>query len=250
LCAGSANPPRPFLTWTDIIIASATVLVGSMLQGSIGFGMGLFASPILVLIDPRFVPAPLLLATLVLTAVLGLRERHSIDVSGLSWAIAGRVPGTIVAATVLTVLPEEQTSAVFGALVLLGVAMSVSGVRLEPKHSVVFAAGMLSGIMGTIASIGGPPMALVHQHATGPRLRATLSAFFWFGTTLSLVALRVVGRFGAEEVRLTLIILPSLLAGTATSRWTSEIVDRGYTRAVVLTVSGLAGTVVIVRQLM
>jgi uncharacterized membrane protein YfcA len=139
---------------------------------------------------------------------------------------------------------------VFGTLVLIGVAMSLSDLKLEPTRSVVFVAGMLSGIMGTIASIGGPPMALVYQHASGSRLRATLSAFFWLGTVLSLVALRVVGRFGAEEVRLTLIILPGLLVGTMVSRWTSQFVDRGYTRAVVLTVAGLAGSAVIVRQLL
>jgi hypothetical protein len=238
------------LSWADIIIANATVLVGSTLQGSIGFGLGLFASPILIFIDPGFVPAPILLATVMLTTVLGLRERYSVDISGLSWAVVGRVSGTVVAATVLTVLPGEHMATVFGTLVLIGVAMSLSDLKLEPTRSVVFVAGMLSGIMGTIASIGGPPMALVHQHATGPRLRATLSAFFWFGTTLSLVALRVVGRFGAEEVRLTLIILPGLLVGTMVSRWTSQFVDRGYTRAVVLTVAGLAGSAVIVRQLL
>jgi len=238
------------LTWADIILASATVLVGSMLQGSIGFGLGLFASPILILINPRFVPAPVLLASVVLTTVLGLREWHAVDVSELSWAMMGRVVGTIVAATVLTVLSEEQMSTVFGTFILLGVGMSISGWRLDPKKPAVFVAGMLSGIMGTIASIGGPPMALVYQYATGPRLRATLSALFWFGGVLSLVALRAVGRFGAEEVRLTLIVLPSVLVGIAASRWTSGIVDRGYTRVVVLTVAGLAGSAVIVRQLL
>lgn len=244
----STPHPRLFLTWIDIVIASATVFLGSTLQGSIGFGLGLFASPILIWIDPRFVPAPILLSTFILTTVLGWRERQSVDVWGLSWAVAGRVPGTIVAASVLTVLPEERSSAVFGALVLIGVAMSASGMRVAPKPAIVFLAGMLSGIMGTIASIGGPPIALVYQHSAGDRLRATLSAFFWVGTILSLVALRLIGRFGAEEVRLTLLILPSLLVGTVVSRWTSQVVDRGYTRAAVLTVAGLAGTAVIVRQ--
>jgi len=103
--------------------------------------------------------------------------------------------------------------------------------------------------MGTIASIGGPPMALVYQDAEGARLRATMSSVFWVGMILSLVALRLVGRFGSEEVRLTLVMLPGTLIGLCTSRWTASVVDRGNTRTAVLAVAAVAGGVVILRQL-
>ena len=38
---------------------------------------------------------------------------------------------------------------------------------------------------------------------------------------MSLVVLRFVGRFGEDEVRLTLVILPGVLLGLLASRWTS-----------------------------
>lgn len=233
----------------DIVIASLTIFIGAALQGSVGFGMGLLASPILILIDQRFVPAPILLSTWVLTTFLILRERHAVDMSGVLWAVAGRVVGTVVAATVLAVLPAERMAVVFGSLVLLGVAMSMSGVRLRRRRPVLIGAGMLSAIMGTIASIGGPPMALVYQDARGAQLRATMSGFFWIGTILSLVALRVVGRFGMDEIRLTLLLLPATVLGLVMSRWTSALVDRGYTRATVLLLAAAAGVAVILRQL-
>lgn len=225
------------------------MLVGSTLQGSIGFGMGLFASPILILIDERFVPAPILLSTWVLTTFLILRERHAVDVRGLRWAVVGRAVGTVVAGTMLTLLPRERMPLVFGFLVLLGVAMSLSGLRFRPRRSVLLGAGAMSAVMGTIASIGGPPMALVYQDAQGARLRATMSSFFWVGTVMSLAVLRVVGRFGEEEVQLTLVLLPGVLLGLLASRWTAAVVDRGHTRAVVLTVAAAAGLAVIIRQL-
>ena len=53
--------------------------------------MGLFASPILILIDERFVPAPILLATWVLTTFLILRERHAIDTQGLAKCVSTQV---------------------------------------------------------------------------------------------------------------------------------------------------------------
>ena len=211
--------------------------------------MGLFASPILILIDERFVPAPILLSTWVMTTFLILRERHAVDVRGLPWAIVGRAAGTLAAGTVLTLLPPDRMPLVFGVLVLIGVAMSLSGLRFQPSRSVLVGAGAMSAVMGTIASIGGPPMALVYQHATGARMRATMSSFFWIGTVMSLLVLRVVGRFGQDEVRLTLVILPGVLLGVLASRWTSPVVDRGFVRPTVLTVAAVAGLAVIVRQL-
>ncbi len=123
------------------------MLIGSTLQGSIGFGMGLLASPILVLIDQRFVPAPLLLSTLGLTTLLTLRERRAIEVGGLLWAVAGRLVGTVFAATVLAVLSEDRMAALFGVLVLSGVGMSLSGLRLAPNGAVLVGAGALSAMM-------------------------------------------------------------------------------------------------------
>ena len=235
------------MSWFDIAAASATVLVGSILQGSVGFGMGLLASPILMLVDPRFVPAPILLSTMVLTALLTYRERHAIDLAGLRWALAGRIVGTTVAGTVLLALPAGRMELLFGVLVLLGVVMSVSGFRPQPIPLVLLSAGTLSGVMGTVASVGGPPMALVYQDALGARIRSTMSGFFVVGTTLSLFALRLVGRLGADEVRLALLMLPSLLAGFMISRWTAGIVDRGYARVVVLAIASLSGVLVIIR---
>lgn len=214
-----------------------------------GFGMGILAAPILALIDPRLVPAPVLLSTLVLTSLLAIRDRHAIDFGGLRWAVTGRVMGTVVAATVLVALPEDQMVFLFGSLVLLGVGMSVSGLRVLPFRSSLLIAGVLSGLMGTVASIGGPPMALLYQDARGDRLRGTMSGFFWIGTIVSLVALRLIGRFGAEEISLALVMLPGVLIGFFVSRRTTAFVDRGYTRYAVLTVAGVTGVMVVLRQL-
>ena len=237
------------LTGLELVVAGVVMCVGATLQGSVGFGMGLVGSPVLILIDPRFVPGPVLLSTLVLTTFLTWRERHSVDVRGVGWAVAGRVVGTLAAVSVLAVLPQDWTAIVCAGVVLLAVLMSVSGLRFRPVWSVLVVAGALSGLMGTIASIGGPPVAMVYQDAKAMRLRATLSSFFWIGTIMSLVALRAVGRFGAYELRLTLFLLPSMMLGYVLSRWTKGLVDRGRTRVAVLAVATISGVVVIVRQL-
>ncbi len=237
------------MSWIEIAFTTLTVIIGAVLQGSIGFGMGLFASPILILIDSRFVPGPILLSTMVLVTLLTYREWEAIDVHGLQWAVVGRVSGTVVAAVVLTLVHRESLVLFFGVFLLLGVGMSVSGIRLVPTRVVLVAAGVLSGIMGTIASIGGPPMALVYQHSPGARLRSTVSGVFLFGTILSLIALRVTGHFGVYELRLASLMIPGLCIGFVLSRWTAGLVDVGHTKRAVLGVSGVAAVIVIVQQL-
>ena len=210
--------------------------------------MGLLASPILILIDPRFVPGPILLSTTVLTVLLVYRERAAIDFHGIQWAMVGRLVGTLAASALLIVISADQLVLLIGVFILFGVGMSLSGLRLDPIRPVLVVAGMLSGLLGTIASVGGPPMALVYQHAAGARIRSTMSGFFLLGTILSLGALWYVGRFGAYEIQLTLVMLPSVLVGFALSKWTAVYVDRGYVRPAVLSVAAGAGLLVIIRQ--
>ena len=76
-----------------------------------------------------------------------------------------------------------------------------------------------------------------------------MSGFFWIGTIVSLTALRLIGRFGAEEISLALVMLPGVLMGFFVSRRTTAFIDRGYTRYAVLTVAGVTGVMVVLRQL-
>ena len=66
--------------------------IGRTLQGVLGFGGGLFAVPILALIHPDFVPGPVLMANPLLSGLLSMRERGSVDRHGLRWALTGRIP--------------------------------------------------------------------------------------------------------------------------------------------------------------
>ena len=232
----------------DLAVVVLCSVAGFTLQGAVGYGMGILGAPILILIDPRLVPGPVLASTMVFTLMVTLRERHGIDLGGVGWALAGRVVGTLPAAAVLAVLPQHELSRVFGLMVILAVAISVSGVRVRPRPSTLLAGGVLSGLMGTVAAIGGPPIALLYQHASGARFRGTLSSLFFVGTIISIVALVPAGRFGGSELRLTLLLLPGAAFGFLVSRRLASRLDRGHTRPAVLAVAAIAGLIVVVRS--
>ena len=238
------------MSLVDAVIVLLWSVAGFTLQGAVGFGMGLLSSPVFMLIDPRLVPGPVLASTMVFTLALTARERHAIDVRGFRWAMIGRVVGTAPAAALLALLPADELRLLFGVIVLVAVVISLSGVSIEPGPVSLLAGGALSGIMGTIAAIGGPPLALLYQRASGARIRGTLSSVFLVGTIVSLIALGAVGRFGLEELGLTLLLLPGGAVGFFLSRRIARRLDRGHTRRAVLAVAAVAGGGVIVRSLM
>ena len=232
-----------------VISASSIVAVGAAVQGAVGFGLALVAAPVLVQIDPRLVPGPMLFASTVMLMLTIWRDREGIDLSGVGWSVLGRLPGTVLGAITVGAIASEKLELVVGAIVLLAVAMSVSRPRIHPTPWTLMSAGVLSGFMGTTSSIGGPPIAMVYQHETGVRLRGTLASFFLIGGLMSLVALRVVGRLGLEELTWSIALLPGIFLGFALSSRVAPIIDRGYTRKAVLTTSTIAAAILIVRRL-
>ena len=229
------------------VTATLIVAVGAAVQGSVGFGLGVIGAPILILIEPRLVPAPILLDAFLLTLLVTVREWKHVRVADLSWSVPGRLLGTALAVWLLKAIPETRLQFTMGLFMLLAVGMTMVGPRVRVGRRSLFGAGTLAGVMSTITSMGGPPMALLYLHVEGGRLRGTLAAFFSLGVVLSLGGLFLVGRFGWTEVRLAGQLLPGVLLGFALSAWTASRLDKRQTRAVVLTISAVAGVVVVLK---
>ncbi len=232
------------------LLASLVILLGSLVQGSIGFGVALLGAPLLYLIEPALIPGPVIIAGMSLPLLILARDWRAVHFPDAGWALSGKLAGTTLAALILSYISEAALGMLFGTLVLAGVALSVWGRMPDPARHHIAVAGGLSGFMATTTSIGGPPLAIAFQHFHGPRLRGTLSAIFVPGGVLSLTALTVVGRLGVEEVLMGLALLPAIVVGFWASGHTVHLLDRQWLRPALLGVSALAGLVAIVRALL
>lgn len=230
-------------------VACLAVVIGACVQGSLGFGLGLIAAPVLALLDPDLVPAPLLMLALPLTIAVAYRERRALDWRGLKWAFLGRVPGSILGTIAIVWLPEQWMLVVFSVLIITGVGLSAAGWTVTPTGGTLFGAGAMSGFMGSLTSVGGPPMALVYQRHSGAQLRATLALFFTFGALVSLLLLAVAGELHVADFGRAGQLLPAMLFGLALSRFASRWLDRGYTRTAILVFSGLVALALLVATL-
>ncbi len=233
----------------ETVVVTLIVVVGACIQGSIGFGWAMLSAPFIVLIEPDFVPGPMILAGVLLVILMTCRERGGIDKRGVKWMAAGSVPGIAGAAAVLMVISSTGFTIMFSILVLLAVVLSAIGLSVMLSGRNLFLAGLLSGFMGTMTSIGGPPVALIYQHATGAKLRGTLSAFFLICACMALVGLLVAGKLGTNELKLALILIPGLVIGFVVSRFISGFIDRYSIRPAVLILSTIGAVMVLVRAL-
>lgn len=236
------------MTLITYVCAIGAVTIGALVQGAVGFGLGMLAAPILGLLDDSLVPGPLLFLALLLTAWLAWNERTQLDWPGVKWALVGRVIGTMGAVFVVSRLVGDSLTLVLGISILAGVALSLTRWSLRPTPVTLTGAGALSGFMGTLTSVGGPPIALVYQREQAARLRSTLAGFFFFGATLSLSALFVAGRFGRAELEDGLILVPGLVLGTLIGRPARPFLDRGWTRTCVLGLSALAAATLVIES--
>lgn len=212
-------------------------------------GFTLLTAPILVVINPAYVPVPMILSGLLLSCFIIIRDHPSMDASGVTIAITGRIIGAIIATLLLLWISTPIFALIFGVMILLGTAMSIIKTSWNPTPSKLFIAGLLSGLMGTLAGVGGPPMGLLYQHQKGSVVRGTLAGFFAIGSTISLILLLIVGKFTLYEFTLFLWILPAILFGFWLSKVAIQILDKGYTRIAILFVSALSAIIIIFKTI-
>jgi uncharacterized membrane protein YfcA len=235
------------LSLATALAAIGAMAVGSALQAALGIGMALVVVPILALVDPGFIPGPMLLAGSLLTATTAYAERDAIDPKGLAVSLVGLAAGTVIGAIALHLAAGSNVQRLFGALLLLAVLVSLLGKPVAASGRNLLLAGSASGIMGTMAGIHGPAMSLVFQSVTPKVARAMLGAFFTAAYLGSVTALACVGLFGKPEIIRSIALLPGVVAGLALAPVTRRLVDRQRLRIAILVLATASGTLLILK---
>lgn len=234
------------LSWPGLAAVLAVFCAGAV-QGSTGFGFNMLAAPLLAIIDQAFVPGPMLVMATAVCIGGAVAERSQVNRRDLGFALTGRAVAATGAALVVGLLSPEGFAGLFGFAILLAVALSLSGLKVQTTPGTLFGAGLISGFMGTLTSIGAPPMAIAYQNAEPARMRATLNAYFFVGGLISIVALLAAGRFGLHDLALGAMMTPFALAGFLASGCGRRLMDKGRVKPVVIAVSSASAIVLLAR---
>jgi len=233
-----------------VVVVFGVVLVGSLLQGVVGLGLGLLGTPVVTLLEPDLVPGLLLVLAMVLPLVTLTREHRGIDWHGLGWSLPSRVLGTGVGVWLVATVSDRVLSAGIALVVLAAVALTARALVVPLNRPTLVAAGLVSGVTGTTAAIGGPPIALLYQHRPPPEVRTTMAVYFTVGSALSLAALAATGELTGREVLLGLLLVPALVLGTLLAGPVRRRVDAAAFRVGMLVVCAVSALVLLVQALL
>src|SRR3954452_6267407 len=143
------------------MVALGLVVIGSVIQGSIGFGLAAVVAPVLLLVNKIFLPGPMLVISMLLTFLIAWRDREHTVWPEVAVGTSGRIIGMLPAALALRFLSGPGYELLFAVAVLAGVFISMAGwhVRLTLRNLFFTAIG--SGFVSTVSGVCRPPVGLV-----------------------------------------------------------------------------------------
>lgn len=238
----------PVVLW-QLALASAITAGAASLQGTIGFGFALICVPLLSLIDPALAPVPQLLLILPLSITVAWRERHDADLRAVPWVTLGRLPGAAIGVMLLAAFDERALGITIALMVLAAVGLVSTGITIPRNPVTSLTAGMVSGTASLVASIGGPPLALLYRSAKGATVRASLGIVFTIGVTISLTARWIASEISGDDLLIAALLLPSMVAGLWIGRSWARHTDGPHLRTAILVVSATSAAVLLIQSL-
>lgn len=234
------------VTWLPWLLCALILFVGCCIQAALGFGVAVLGAPVIMLLEPSWVPYVLTTTALLLSGINAWYQRKDIHLRIIAPAMLARIPGTVVGAWLLVSISVLWLHVFVSVSVLIAVIVSVCAVRFEATPARLSWAGLLSGFMGTTTSIGGPPIAMVMQYGDPAGVRANLSFYFAFSCVVSLMSYAVAGLLSGQILLLCLSFTPSAMLGFVVGKRLQAWVDKDRFRPLLLVLCVVASAISLV----
>lgn len=199
-------------------LASA-VFLAAILRGLTGFGFALAAVPLISLaIEPKMAVASAILLQVMIGIPDVIRLRGHYDRQEVTRLTLGALIGMPFGIAALVFFDANTTQLAIAIISLAGLCLMVLQPprRIRFRRRVVFFAGALSGLFGSLAAMPGPPaVAYFVASGTDPaRARASMLILFFMSALMSLPGLTLAGAIDRTTLLLGLALLPFLVLGT------------------------------------
>lgn len=233
------------LTPVELAIVLTVSTIAATVQATTGFGLTMVAAPALVMIDDAFVPAPLLIAGLIIASRHMIADRAHIDRGATARSLTVLPVGIGAGLGVRLTLPSTATDIAIGATICLVATVLLTGRSPRRTPSTELIGGFSGGLAGMVAGLPGPPLVLALHDLKPAALRSTASVFMTAVAALTVISLAATDDFAAHELRLTAALAPGILAGLVAGRHCRPWLDRRWFRQAVLFLSLAAGCALI-----
>ena len=204
------------------IAVVAGLFFATLVRSTFGFGEALVAVPLLALLIPVKVAAPVAALVSVTVALIVVAQdwRH-VQVRSATWLIISTLFGIPLGLWLLTRMPEPIVK---GALAIVIIAFSLQAVRGRAGHlatdAFAWIFGFVAGVLGGAYGMNGPPVAVYGSTRRWPprEFRATLQGYFLPASAVGMLGYWLVGLWTPAVTRFYLASLPAVLAAIALGR--------------------------------
>ncbi len=243
------------LSGVELAVAIVAVTVGGVVLGTVSFGLGSVASPVLLLLIGAK-PTVVIINTFIviqLSLVLSRTWRH-IDLSVTKWMIMGGLAAAPLGVFVLNITDPGVLRIVIGVVIVALGLLNLLDLRLPvatfPGSGILY--GFVTCLTTTAISIGGPlgGVYAVAQHWPTPTVRAALAAMFGMSSLLAVVLFASTGLYTRETLINAGLLLPGLLIGFGIANLLVGRLNERVFRIAVLTLVILGGGMVLGREVL
>lgn len=232
----------PGLTIEAFVLLFAVTTIAAVIQRTTGQAFGTILAGFITLMAPDYVPAAIIILGASVTLMSAGLDFRAIRFQEIAPAIIGRLAGTVPAAKLVSVIAGSQLlGLIVGCTILLGVGLSLRGLKIVRTPLTLGAAGLASGFFGTLTAVGAAPMSLIYQHEEAKTARATLNFFFLVGVTGSIIALAAEGVIRIVDLYLVAALAPAVVLGVVLSGFIAKRMEgRSLRPAALILTTGAA----------
>ena len=205
----------------------AVVFLATIIRSALGFGEALVAVPLLALIIPVEVAAPLaVLLSITVALVVVASEWRSIHMRSALWLVLPTFVGIPLGLLMLRFAPEVAVKTML-AVIIIGFSLWSfrHGARLQLHNDRLAPAfGFVAGILGGAYGMNGPPLAVYGtlRKWTPENFRATLQGYFLPASIAGMAGYWSAGLWTTAVSRFYLWSLPLALLAI----WLGRVINR------------------------
>ena len=231
------------------------MFVGAIVAGTAGFGMGMTASPFLLLVlDPQTVVVVTNAMGIAVFTVVLYQLRCALPLKEMSVIAAAGLAGTPVGVFVLSTMSPNLLRIGISVLIMLTAIAVVTnaGTLLGRSRRLGPVVGFVVGSIIAAFGIGGPLMVLylLARGWSSQMLRASMSFFFLINMSTGVVGYAVTGLYTKERVIMTLIVVVPVLLGFSLAGLLLKRLNEDTFRRGVIAVIVFTSTIILARELL
>ena len=210
------------------LLAAAVIFLATFIRSAFGFGEALVAVPLLALLLPVKVAAPLaVLFSITVAAIVLAQDWREMHVGSAWRLVLASLFGVPLGLLLLKTAPEAVVTMLLAVVIIGFSAFCLTrGGQAELKSDrLIWVFGFCSGVLGGAYGMNGPPLAIYGALRRWPpeRFRATLQGYFLPASLVGMAGYWLAGLCVPAVFRLYWPCLPGALAaiflGRAVNQW-------------------------------